>query len=174
MNANTYIKLLDDIGWFSSMREERRKEKEKRIKEAFLKSEGETKDVFLSLNDVWFDAEGVGEPDGENMTGYPQLLQELSTASDGIFPPLNISEEQNDNDTISISFEIKGKRYEVTVKDPEWYDDEFINTVNVTLEELGAKQRFFDLPTEDQCQAYCFVSKEAYDFALKKKLIPSY
>ena len=170
-NPEEYLQLLKDIGWFEFMSTEQREEKEKKIRHCFQNLQGEI--GFLELADFAFNAEGVGEPSGNDLTGYPHLLRELAVVSDDQFEPLNVCEKRNANNTVTISFDFRGKNYHSVVENSEWYDESFIKTVNNALKQGVVQQRFFDYPTDDQLQAYCFVPEAAYKMARQEGVVSS-
>ncbi len=169
VEVDTYIKFLEEIAWFSQMTKDVKKQKEKKIKESYKNNK---KYTFNNLYDLAFDAEGVGSPDGNNITGYPKIIKEFSNASFGTFNPSNIREDGQPGEVI-ISFRHKEKTYNMMIEDTEWYENSFTVLINRVLKEAGINQEFIKLPDTDQSVFYCFISKEIYQKALDKKLVPA-
>lgn len=171
VDVDTYIKLLEEVGWFSEMTDDKKKEKVDSIIQSYKENK---KYTFDNLVDILFDAEGFNMEEGDNMTGYPRLLQHLSEESEGVFSPKNIEEKER-GDFFVISFSMGGEKYESEIEmETKWFQNSFMDVVNVALEDSGTKLRFIAPPhTAGQEAEYYFIPKEAHKRALKEKLIPS-
>jgi hypothetical protein len=159
MTEEMYWQKLREIGWLNYLSAEEQEDMRPRLRRDLTKG---NKWAFLNLNQGGWDGE---DPD------YEAILRHLADVSRGVFHPKSI--ELLVNEDVRIRFDHDGRSYTCTVTEEGWYDDRFLEVVNKSLEDSGAKQRFIVLPSVDQTLGFVFIPPEMYADAVRVRLIPT-
>jgi hypothetical protein len=165
MDLNTYWTRLGKTGWLASMPAARKRALKAAVGAALEAGE----EGWKGLATGGYDAECI-ENDGD----YTRLLRAYAEASDGRFAPEKVKDSVDiDEGTTRISFTLGGRQYRRTFEqEGDYVADDFDRILNVILEKAGIKERFFQLPADDQIAKLVFVTPEALANAVKAGLVP--
>jgi len=158
-----YLNALNEIGWFE-ISNNSKEEIEKRLSKT-----NKPTNYLFSLYDLGFDGEGFENPDV-----YEYLLNEIWGIVGLDIVKMSVFYARASN-SIEIEVQTKLSSYTRSIElNSDWIEDNFIEEFvnNQILAGENINKKFFELPTDDQCSQYIFVTQSVYDKAIELGVIP--
>ncbi len=159
-----YVDKLESCGWFKEMS----KEAKEQITED-ISAVPRGKELSLALEVQGLEDYECIYDEGE----YTSILESFAEKTYGVLSPQNIEENwDEDNYSISFSFENHGKTYRMDFEISDWVDEDFINFLNKACRNVNKSLCFIEGVDCGQGCTYFFTSRAAHKKAVKAKLIP--
>jgi hypothetical protein len=164
--AKQYWKALAKSGWLEHVPKDDHERMRAHIEELF---ESNDPFVYTALCTGGYDGEMI-----ENNGDYSRLVAAYRDASSGVFDPTDVTDSLDyDTRQATIGFTFRGTRFERQIPfESDYVDPAFDDFVNEALASANVRQRFIQMPTDDQCAALTFMDPEVYDRACDLGLIP--
>ena len=169
-SAEEYIEKLKEIGWDLTPKtivlrgKEFKVNLEDKIKEEFIIN---PKYAQYGLSVLSFRADCV-----QHLGMYKILINLFSKVSNDKFNPSNIRVLEDEYYfELEISFNLNNKNYYKELTFGEYFDDEFLDFINICLKNSNEPKQFIKLPENGEVINFVFVEREVYDKAVKEGLI---
>jgi hypothetical protein len=164
--AKQYWKALAKSGWLELVPKDNHEPMRAHIEELF---ESNAPFVYTALCTGGYDAEMI-----ENNGDYSRLVAMYREASSGVFDPTDVTDSVDyDTRQATIAFTFRGTHFARQIPfESDYVDPAFDDLVNEALASANVRQRFIQMPTDDQCAALTFMDPEVYERACDLGLIP--
>ena len=167
MNAEQYLGLLRQIGWFEGLPPQAAMDVEANVRRTL--NAGEAPEPWPEP--IWFDCESITE-----QGDYTTLLDLFSRCSYGTFEPANVREQWDDDaeeQVVHLAFDLRGKHYERTMHGEDtWVSPDFFDLLDEAMETSGSGLVFADIETGDQTALFFLCNAQAFDKAEESGLLP--